>query len=1085
MYWPIGSPKVYSHSRHAGTTSAVESEDGTEREEDVKTNGAPGRGAEQRDAHTRDGGPASHARTGPAASATLTGEEKILAAEASRGGSIFVTVTRSRLSVWQTKPVVALASIVRSAQSLKAYGGNTAVLLRPDALIAGIKTSLGFLITYTLFTDPSARVFQTQVAGNPRLHRRDSADGNNNYRRPSVAALDVGAGEGEGIREVSIRFRIVIRIDAGISSALALDDELVVATQKPPAIQCIRWVAEDARPQTKTELLGRMGWIESKATLAKMLFDRPMKLTVWITSDGRAYAVQRPTVAATIAETPVSSTRGFCFHRPESEDAFATSAAVSPRFSLIAIGRADGSIDAYTVKDYAGNIPMSHRYTLPMVFGPTGRLTFLSYSPDGYCLFAGYEKGWAMWSVYGKPCANTFQTDGKFSQANDERWLRGVRDSFWIGGGCELALICWRDNRIYVLDMARNSVTGCFTPANISRGLLQTSDSVVVYRGHEVPDLTAVSSDFSLWQVVQIPSSYLVNQWPIKAAVVSPDGRYIAVAGRRGLAHYGVTSGRWKTFDHSANEFEFSVRGGMCWYQHVLIVSVEVGRKCQVRLYSREKALDFSHILHTETLASPAVCMTVSGADSLLVYTHDNTLLHYIIAPTRSSFKLVPVGRIGFQGVIRAPARVRAVSWVLPEDQLVHGDPSQDVARASVVFLVDGKLVLLQPSTNELGELKYDMLVLVQNAEFYMLARDQSLVLGKTKQMPATPGTPNGLPTDQGVGHSLRDSLWYFDGASMFVWSDVQDVLASAPAELGREVPASVRIALDFHPVSALITKGIMHGLDAEVVQRRDVAFSHFRHAARTQLFLPELLRAELARFNSPAALHLAAAYGHLPYLPHALEILLHTVLDSEVDAPPWPPERAVLPAAVAFLASFPSYLDVVVNCTRKTELRSWRTLLGQLPPVPTLFEQSLAQGRLKTAAGFLLVLHALGAGATVRVGEFARLLRRAGAEGDWELCRELARFLVGIDASGDTLRAALAEAALGSPQANGDGGEGGVAGVSTAQLRRDITNDGEHDRTMSDGGMHHRGQGPDGAGARQKSGGDYFSAGHRATDDR
>jgi hypothetical protein len=111
----------------------------------------------------------------------------------------------------------------------------------------------------------------------------------------------------------------------------------------------------------------------------------------------------------------------------------------------------------------------------------------------------------------------------------------------------------------------------------------------------------------------------------------------------------------------------------------------------------------------------------------------------------------------------------------------------------------------------------------------------------------------------------------------------------------------------------------------------------------------------------------------------------------------------------------------VIVNCTRKTELRSWQTLFTNLPPVLTFFEHSLAQGKLKTAAGYLLVLHAFES-ESFQVRDFARLLRSAADSEDWELCRELARFLVGIDASGQTLRAALAEADL-----TGGGGTGGL----------------------------------------------------------
>lgn len=40
--------------------------------------------------------------------------------------------------------------------------------------------------------------------------------------------------------------------------------------------------------------------------------------------------------------------------------------------------------------------------------------------------------------------------------------------------------------------------------------------------------------------------------------------------------------------------------------------------------------------------------------------------------------------------------------------------------------------------------------------------------------------------------------------------------------------------------------------------------------------------------------------------------------------------------------------------------------------------------------------------------GQLVRLLARAKSEGDWELCKELARFLTALDESGATLREAL-----------------------------------------------------------------------------
>lgn len=144
------------------------------------------------------------------------------------------------------------------------------------------------------------------------------------------------------------------------------------------------------------------------------------------------------------------------------------------------------------------------------------------------------------------------------------------------------------------------------------------------------------------------------------------------------------------------------------------------------------------------------------------------------------------------------------------------------------------------------------------------------------------------------------------------------------------------------------------------------------------------------------------------------MEILLHEVLDDEVDTAP-PPEQALLPSVLSFLSSFPQYLDIVVQCTRKTEVRSWRTLFSNLPPPAELFEESLQKGSLKTAGGYLLVLHTFEELSSTG-DQVVRLLQRAKEEKDWDLCKELARFLMALDESGATLRQTLELVELKSP---------------------------------------------------------------------
>lgn len=104
-----------------------------------------------------------------------------------------------------------------------------------------------------------------------------------------------------------------------------------------------------------------------------------------------------------------------------------------------------------------------------------------------------------------------------------------------------------------------------------------------------------------------------------------------------------------------------------------------------------------------------------------------------------------------------------------------------------------------------------------------------------------------------------------------------------------------------------------------------------------------------------------------------------------------------------------------------------WRTLFTYLPPPRDLFEQALKLNSLKTAVGYLLVLQAFEdelEGDDAPIEDYVvRLIVLASQRSDWELCAELARFLIALDASGDMLRRAVARAGL--RNANGLPGNG------------------------------------------------------------
>lgn len=156
------------------------------------------------------------------------------------------------------------------------------------------------------------------------------------------------------------------------------------------------------------------------------------------------------------------------------------------------------------------------------------------------------------------------------------------------------------------------------------------------------------------------------------------------------------------------------------------------------------------------------------------------------------------------------------------------------MAVATILFLVDGKLVLLQPTTTEGGELKYEMRIIAQNVETYALMRDHPAFALDMHHPDSLPPSPSiGLNINGVHSHDLRDSLWFFDGHDMRVWIDMQDVLSSVSAELGRELPTPIKIPVDFYPLSALLNKAIIFGVEPELIQRRDTSFAFLRLGTR------------------------------------------------------------------------------------------------------------------------------------------------------------------------------------------------------------------------------------------------------------
>lgn len=137
-----------------------------------------------------------------------------------------------------------------------------------------------------------------------------------------------------------------------------------------------------------------------------------------------------------------------------------------------------------------------------------------------------------------------------------------------------------------------------------------------------------------------------------------------------------------------------------------------------------------------------------------------------------------------------------------------------------------------------------------------------------------------------------------------------------------------------------------------------------------------------------------------------------------------------------------------------------------------------MQRGSLKTAGGYLLILHTFEE-LSSSSEQLVRLLSRAKDEEDWELCKELARFLTALDETGDTLIEALEMVNLRSSEVDRGASSFLFEGsrLKVPRPRKSSSRDlngkygSDHDGKSSDGSLSPRSPSP-------RSGGeaDYFS---------
>ncbi|CAN6668972.1 hypothetical protein TRVA0_041S00452 [Trichomonascus vanleenenianus] len=885
-------------------------------------------------------------------------DDIILAVGTSKPGYVVAVITWRGLYLFRPKPFCPVGIHVRSEKSIADHGSNVSLLIRPDGQKIAVTTTNGSIFVYHIYSSfDSAEVCQLSGSFLSEEHGME---------------VFPGPGEGAGVRELQVRFKLVLKVASGISRAIALEDDILVVTKDPEAIQLVKWTAADqasVESQNRTILWGKLKWLNDPSDIHDMTLSKAMLLFGIVTESSCVYT-------ATLDSSEVEL-KGHLIHKPSQnsdpkrrKDDEAIAVAINARFSVVAVGCKRGTIFLYNIKDYHGTVKLITTFEPPS--SSFGGILTMKWSPDGYGLFVGYESGWGLYSVYGMLNASSFLSNQE--QKEKEAWLDGISIATWQYSG-DVVLIVAKNapNKIWAMSILKWSAMGNYINENLNKPILYTDTKMIIYRGHDQNDLTTIDRDALLWLHVTFPPGYVAENWPIRFVTTSSDGRYVAVAGVRGLCHYSVHSGRWKLFEEDYMDREFSVRGGMVWFGHILIAGVETESSHELRLYSRDLDLEPRNMLFAAELPSTILKLCLVG-NVLLVYTFDNLLYIYRIRhnseeeedPMYPAITLELEREVSFSEIVSSPARVRSLTCLAQQLDSSSAMP--------ILMLVDGVLVLLEPTEpeSETDAITYSKRVLHEHIEFCNVSENSD-------------------------SEKQYYSLWAFDGTDMLVWLRNLEGLPDVDH-------APTTVPIESYPLAVLLNKGLIVGLEGEAMLPREATFTYFKHWTSAQLFVPFLLESYLRMGQEDRALKVATNYKHLKYFAHILEMMLYKVLDDEAHEKGL--ESELLAKASRLLQRFPQMLDVVVGCTRKTEVSYWKKLFHSVGSPQALFDRCLTLGKLRTAGGYLLVLHNLDS--SNQTQNTINLFKSAYESGDWEFCEELARFLTAIDPSATTLKETL-----------------------------------------------------------------------------
>ncbi|KAM6362966.1 guanine nucleotide exchange factor subunit RIC1 isoform 3-T3 [Pluvialis apricaria] len=956
--------------------------------------------------------------------------------------AFFAVLFPSQLSIWYCRPSVLIVSYKELSKAASQFGSYKQAEWRPDSTMIAVSTANGYILFFEI---PSARdkyLYEPMYPkGSPHLK------GTPHYKEEQCAP------------SLNLEMKKVLDLQASITSLQSMLEDLLVATADG-FLHLVHWDGmTNGRKAINLCTVPFSVDLQSSRAGSFLGFEdvyiRDMEYCA--TLDGFAVVFNDGRVGFI---TPMSSRFTAELHGVWAQDVIdGTCVAVNNKYRLMAFGCANGSVQVYTIDTTTGAMQFSHKLELtpkqyPDIWNKTGPVKLIRWSPDSCVAMVTWEcGGLSLWSVFGAQLICTLGGDFAYQSDGAKKDPLKISSMTWGSEGYNLWVIDGNSSSnmkperdannearqfgILQFHFIKSALTVNPCMSNQEQVLLQGEDRLYLNCGdatqaqsprntsahseHKPTRERGPFSDGSLdsqglstllghrhWHVVQIHSTYLESNWPIRFSAIDKLGQNVAVVGKFGFAHYSLLTKKWKLFGNITQEQNMMVTGGLAWWNDFIVLACYNlnDHQEELRIYLRTSNLDnaFAHITKVQ---ADTLLLSVFR-DIVILFRADCSICLYSIErrpegvnPTAG---IQVLQEVSMSRYIPHPFLVVSVTLtsVRTETGITLKMPQQACEAESIMLNLAGQLIMLQRdrsgpqirdkdnNPNQRKHLPFCApVVLAQSVEnVWTTCR-----INKQKR-------------------HLLEALWLScGGAGMKVWLPLFPRDHRKPHSF-----LSRRIMLPFHiniyPLAVLFEDALVLGAVNDTVlydclytqtsarEHLEVLFPFSIVERTSQIYLHHILRQLLVRNLGEQALLLAHSCATLPYFPHVLELMLHEVLEEEATSREPIPDP-LLPTVAKFITEFPLFLQTVVHCARKTEYALWNYLFAAVGNPKDLFEECLMAQDLDTAASYLIILQNMEVPAVSR--QHATLLFNTALEqGKWDLCRHMIRFLKAIG-SGET----------------------------------------------------------------------------------